>query len=96
MHPDLVVKAQQGDEEAFASLVLPIYERLHQIAYRMLRDRPLAEEAVQQAALDTWRSLPKLRDPARFEAWSYRLVVNACHSEARQCNRRGREAPLRE
>jgi hypothetical protein len=24
-----------------------------------------------------WRKLPQLRDPARFEAWTYRLLVNA-------------------
>jgi RNA polymerase sigma-70 factor (ECF subfamily) len=88
MHTDLVVRAQRGDEQAFTRLLVPIYDRLHQIAYRMLRDRPLAEEAVQQAALSMWIGLPKLRDPERFEAWSYRLVVNACYSEARRRKRR--------
>jgi RNA polymerase sigma-70 factor (ECF subfamily) len=88
MDTDLVVRAQRGDQQAFTRLLGPIYERLHQIAYRMLRDRPLAEEAVQQAALRIWIGLPKLRDPERFEAWTYRLVVNACYSEARRRKRR--------
>ena len=34
--------------------------------------------------LDAWRNLRQLRDPDRFEAWAYRLVVNACHAEARR------------
>jgi RNA polymerase sigma-70 factor (ECF subfamily) len=91
MYTDLVVRAQRGDEQAFTSLLAPMYVRLHQIAYRMLRDRHLAEEAVQHAALKMWQALPTLRDPARFEAWSYRLVVNACHSEARRRKRSSHE-----
>ena len=91
MHTDLVVRAQRGDEQAFTRLLAPMYDRLHQVAYRMLRDRHLAEEAVQHAALKMWQALPTLRDPERFEAWSYRLVVNACHSEARRRTRRSHE-----
>jgi RNA polymerase sigma-70 factor (ECF subfamily) len=91
MDTDLVVRAQRGAEQAFTRLLAPIYDRLHQIAYRMLRDRSLAEEAVQHATLRMWQGLPKLRDPERFEAWSYRLTVNACHSEARRRKRRSHE-----
>ena len=94
MHTDLLVRAQRGDEQAFTRLLVPIYARLHQIAYRMLRDRSLAEEAVQHAALAMWRGLPKLRDPERFEAWAYRLIVNACHSEGRRRKRRSHEVQV--
>jgi RNA polymerase sigma-70 factor (ECF subfamily) len=31
-----------------------------------------------------WRDLPQLRDPARFDAWSYRLLVRACYAERRK------------
>ena len=34
-----------------------------------------------------WRDLPQLRDPARFEAWSYRLLVRACYAEGRRTRR---------
>ena len=39
---------------------------------------------MQRALLDAWRFLPRLKDPERFEAWAYRLVVNACYAEARR------------
>ena len=94
MHTDLVVRAQRGDEQAFTRSLVPIYDRLHHIAFRMLRDRTLAEEAVQHAALAMWRGLPKLREPERFEAWTYRLVVNACHSEGRRRKRRSHEVQV--
>ena len=84
MDTELVVQAQRGDEEAFASLAVAVGNRLHAIAHRILRDLELAEDATQQALLSIWRDLPQLRDPARFEAWSYRLLVRACYAEARK------------
>jgi RNA polymerase sigma-70 factor, ECF subfamily len=87
MDTDLVVRAQNGDEEAFASLALAAGDRLHAVAHRILRDIELAEDATQQALLTVWRDLPQLRDPARFDAWSYRLLVRACYAEGRRTRR---------
>lgn len=91
MNTELVIHARDGDQQAFAELADSSYARLHQVAFRILRNRPAAEDATQQAVLSMWRDLPQLRDPARFEAWSYRLLVNACNSEFR---RRKRTLPL--
>jgi RNA polymerase sigma-70 factor (ECF subfamily) len=79
---ELIGRAQHGDEEAFASLAVAAGDRLHAVAQRILRDTDLAEDATQQALLTIWRDLPQLRDPARFDAWSYRLLVRACYAEA--------------
>ena len=84
MDTDLVIRAQRGDEEAFASLAVAAGDRLHAVSYRILRDIELAEDATQQALLAIWRDLPQLRDPARFDAWSYRLLVRACYAEGRR------------
>ena len=84
MDTDLVTRAQRGDEGAFASLAVAAGDRLHAVAHRILRDLDLAEDATQQALLAIWRDLPQLRDPARFDAWSYRLLVRACYAEGRR------------
>jgi RNA polymerase sigma-70 factor, ECF subfamily len=84
MERRLVERAMRGDEEAFDILVARIGDSLHAVARRILRDTTLAQDATQQALLDAWRNLPRLRDPDRFEAWTYRLLVNACHAEARR------------
>jgi RNA polymerase sigma-70 factor (ECF subfamily) len=84
----LVERAQQGDPEAFDRLTELIMDRLFSVAYRILRNTQSAEDATQQALVAIWRQLPQLRDPDRFEAWSYRLLVNASYAEHR---RRGRE-----
>ncbi len=87
MDAELVVRAQEGDEAAFAAITSAVYGHLQQVAYRVLRDPQLAEDATQLALVRIWRKLPRLRDPASFEAWCYRFLVNACADEARQSHR---------
>jgi RNA polymerase sigma-70 factor, ECF subfamily len=81
---DLVVRAQDGDREAFAALVQLTSDRLYALAARILRDNDLAEDALQGALIATWRQLPTLRDPDRFEAWVRKVLVHACYAEARR------------
>jgi RNA polymerase sigma-70 factor (ECF subfamily) len=81
---DLVVRAQQGDREAFAGLVNLTSDRMYAIAVRVLRDSDLAEDALQSALLTAWRQLPNLRDPDRYEAWVRKVLVHACYAEARR------------
>lgn len=87
MDTELVNRAQMGDQAAFAEIASATYGRLHSITFGILRDRSSAEDAVQQAMLQAWRNLPKLRDPARFEAWLYRLTVNVCYAEVKRARR---------
>lgn len=83
-----VSRAQQGDRDAFADLVRGAYDRLYATAYRIMRDREAAEDAVQDAMVRCWRDIRGLRDPDRFEAWLYRLLVNACRDQTRHARRR--------
>jgi RNA polymerase sigma-70 factor (ECF subfamily) len=85
MDTQLVVRAQGGDREAFVVLATNSYGRLHRVAQNILGDLDRAEDAAQQAVVDIWRNLPQLREAGRFDAWSYRIVVNACYAEARKC-----------
>jgi RNA polymerase sigma-70 factor (ECF subfamily) len=85
---DLVISAQQGDAEAFAALAREAIGRLHGIAYRILRDGDQADDATQQALVSAWDHLDQLRDPDRFEAWTYRLVVRAAYREAKRSKER--------
>jgi RNA polymerase sigma-70 factor, ECF subfamily len=83
----LAERAQGGDDVAFSELVDLDGDRCFAIAYRILRDASLAEDAVQQAFLLAWRELPRLRDLDRYEVWLYRLLVNACYEELRRYRR---------
>ncbi|HUG29863.1 MAG TPA: sigma-70 family RNA polymerase sigma factor, partial [Candidatus Limnocylindria bacterium] len=87
METDLVILAQHGDKGAFGLIAARIADRFLAVSRRILRDIDLAEDATQQALLAIWQDLPQLRDPARFDAWSYRLLVRACYTEGRKQRR---------
>ena len=74
----LVERARGGDHDAFAVLVRASAARLDAAARLILRDRELASDAVQEAYIRAWRSLPGLREPDRFDAWLHRLLVRSC------------------
>ena len=82
MDRDLVEAARGGDREAYADLIRARGDRLFAIAQRILRDVDRTEDAVQEALVIAWRDLPGLRDPDRFDAWLYRLLVRSCITEA--------------
>lgn len=83
MERQLVEEAMRGDRGAFDRLVEGIGDRLYAVASRILDDGTLAQDATQRALVNAWRNLPALRNADGFEAWAYRLLVNACHREAR-------------
>jgi RNA polymerase sigma-70 factor (ECF subfamily) len=76
-----------GDREAFGALASRCLPRLVGTAGLILGDRNAAEDAAQEALMRAWRDLPTLREPDRFDAWLYRIIVRACHDQLRR-NRR--------
>ncbi|HET7181489.1 MAG TPA: sigma-70 family RNA polymerase sigma factor [Candidatus Limnocylindrales bacterium] len=84
----LVERAMAGDRLAFDELAARWVNRLYGIASLILRDPDQASDATQEALISAWRDLSALRDADRFGAWLNRLLVRACHREARRA--RGR------
>ena len=93
MDEELVRRAAHGDADAFDALARDRIDRLFAIAVRILQDHHDAEDAVQQALWTAWCDLPGLRDPARIDAWLYRLVVRASYRTGK--TRRRRAAVIR-
>jgi RNA polymerase sigma-70 factor, ECF subfamily len=81
---ELVVRAQRGDRDAFDLLVAGGIDRLYAVARLILRDTDLAEDATQEALVKCWRELPRLLEPAKFNAWLRRLLVNAVTDQFRR------------
>jgi RNA polymerase sigma-70 factor (ECF subfamily) len=88
MQPELVLRARNGDHEAFALLANAAFDPLFRTARLILRDDESALDAVQDALLSAWLHVRAVRDPDRFEAWLRRLLVHACYREARRTGRR--------
>jgi RNA polymerase sigma-70 factor, ECF subfamily len=90
----LVERARDGDRDAFTALIDMSIAKLDTAARLTLRDPDLARDAVQDALVRAWRNLPALRNPERFDAWLYRLTINACLDLARRRQRRRIEVDL--
>ena len=81
---ELVGRARQGDEDAFASLVERHHAAVRQLVRTRLGNEHDAQEVVQETFVRAWRELPGLRDPARFPGWLRRIAERRCHDARRR------------
>src|ERR671930_94620 len=70
----LVSAAQAGDLDAFGQVVERFQRMAYAVAYAMLGDAHLAEDVAQEAFIEAYICLPKLREPAAFPGWFRRIV----------------------
>src|SRR3954464_7187060 len=75
-------------DERFAALTRRHVDAAFRLAWAILGDPSEAEDAAQEAFTAAWRKRDTLRDPASFEAWFQRILVNACRQRMRE-RRRG-------
>lgn len=77
---ELLALIQDGNGQAFATLVERHTERFYRLAYRYLQSKAAAEDVVQDAFVKLWEN-PAIWQPERnsqFTTWFYRVVVNLC------------------
>ena len=80
----LVRRILAGEMEAFEELMARTEARVLALAWRILGDRHLAEDAAQETYLRIFRSMNAFRLGERFEAWMIRIAVNVCYDLARK------------
>ena len=83
----LIASAQQGDLNAFNTIILHYQDAVFNTAVRILGDDDMAEDAVQEAFLSAFQSIKSFRGGS-FKAWILRTVTNACLDELRRQKRR--------
>jgi RNA polymerase sigma factor (sigma-70 family) len=86
---ELVESARAGDKEAFGLLAGRCQGLAWRIAGRMVSNEDTIREIVQEALLEAYLSLNRLRDAGRFKSWLVGIVLNLCRSYVRQQKRRG-------
>lgn len=73
---------------AFAELADHHLAGAYRLAGVILGDAVEAQDATHDAIVAAWRRYGSLQDPARFEAWFQRILVNACRDRLRRRHRR--------
>jgi len=86
----LVARAQQGDDEAFAELYREHVGRIHALCLRLAGDRHAAGELTQDVFVRAWEALPSFRGESAFGSWLFRLAMNVFLGGRRAAGRRER------
>ncbi len=71
-----VERTLAGDRDAYRVLVERHSRNVFQLAYRMMGNRPDAEEVVQEAFLRGYQKLKQFAGNANFGTWVYRIAAN--------------------
>jgi RNA polymerase sigma-70 factor, ECF subfamily len=82
----LVNEALKGELDAFNRLVLAYQDLAFNVAYRILGEEDLAEDATQNAFISAYKNLRAFRGGS-FKAWVLRMVTNSCYDELRRKQR---------
>jgi RNA polymerase sigma-70 factor (ECF subfamily) len=80
----LMLRFQNGDRSAFASLVRRHQAPLYNFAFRLLRSSPVAEEVVQDAFVRVVVNAGEFKHAARFSTWLYAITRNLCIDQVRK------------
>lgn len=86
--PSFVAGEETGRAAAFTRLADEHLDRAYRVARAILREPAEAEDATHDAFVQAWRKWYTLRDPASFEQWFDRILVNTCRDRLRASSRR--------
>jgi RNA polymerase sigma-70 factor (ECF subfamily) len=86
---ELIKRAREGDDSAFNQVVQAYRKRILGTIARLIGRPEDVEDVGQEVFLRLYFSLDQLRTPEVFEAWMYRLTVNAAYDYLRRQKRRG-------
>lgn len=86
----LVARTLAGDLDAYGVLIGRYRDAFGRYALHMLGNREDAQEAMQDSFVRAYRALKDCRQPDRFGAWLFRIVVNRCRTVRRRLLRHRR------
>ena len=75
---DIVLKAKEGDPEAFTALVREISPKLYKISCKYLCNEEDINAAIQETMYNAGKNLYQLKDSKKFEIWISKILKNNC------------------
>lgn len=70
----LIIRCQERDEEAIALLWKRWHPKVLKWSWDFLKNEDLANEIAQESWISIFKGIGKLRDPALFRFWAYKIV----------------------
>src|SRR3954469_118669 len=90
----LVRRVVDGDAAAFEAIMRQHNRRLYRLARATLKNDAEAEDALQEAYLRAYRSMPEFRGDSNLSTWLARIVLNECFARQRRDTRRQNVIPI--
>src|SRR6478672_12473037 len=86
--PDVLRRAQRGDERAFAQILRAYETTIFNYVYRIVGDRALAEDLTQEVFVRVFQALPRFSLRCKFTTWLFQVTKNRVLDELRARERR--------
>lgn len=83
MERELIGRMQAGDSAAVGELAATYGPRIHQLAFRYMKNWEDAEEVTQDVLLKVYRKIDAFRGDAALSSWIYRITFNTAMSRLR-------------
>ena len=83
-----MLRAKEGDDEAFTQLVTAYQDRLISIFYHIVGTQEAAEDLAQDVFLRIYRARHGYVPTARFSTWLFRIANNLASNRRRDAGRR--------
>ncbi len=90
----LVLKAKNGDCNAFSALYAMYKEELYRFAVYLSGNPEDGEDAVQEAVFSAWRNIHTLKDHSLFKAWLFKILSNRCKTNLMKKNKSPDTLPI--
>jgi len=86
--PEVLRRAQRGDERAFAIILRTYQTPIYNYVYRLVGDRALAEDLTQEVFVRVFQALPRFSLRCKFTTWLFQVTKNRVLDELRARERR--------
>lgn len=85
--PITIEESRKGNIGSFRKLIQDTSPFVYNVALRMVGQRELAKDIVQETMISVWQNLDKIKSAAAYKKWVYRIVLNKCYDDLRQRKR---------
>jgi RNA polymerase sigma-70 factor (ECF subfamily) len=84
----LIGRLKERDEQAFNDIVRLYGDKVFSLVYRMIGNRPEAEDIAQEVFVTVFKTVDGFRGESKFSTWLLRIAANHCKNRIKYLSRR--------
>lgn len=81
---ELIIRALNGDQDAYILLIKEIQDEMYRIAITQLENIDDVNDAIQETILHSYAKLYTLKEYNHFKTWIIRILINECNAIQRK------------